>query len=110
MQHLHIVGARLVQPGPYLQLAPWIRGDDDSCTCLENVFSLASLETFGHLRFGQVVASRAAAADIGLGQLHEVWTRDSAHEFARLPSDALGVGEMAGVVVRDPRGRAGIEN
>ena len=47
-----------------------------------NAFRLAALTLFGHLRLGQIVRACAAAADVQLGQLDEVFSRNSFYQFA----------------------------
>ena len=53
------------------------------------------------LRLDQVVDARRAAADLRLGDLEKLEPRDAAQQLARLRADALGVGQVAGVVVGD---------
>ena len=53
-------------------------------------------------RLDQVVDAGAAAAELGLGGLTTLESRNRAQQLARLAADALGVREMAGVVIRDP--------
>ena len=60
---------------------------------------LALAEPLRHLRLRQVVAARGAAADLALGQRHQLQLRDHLQQLPRLLADLLAVAEMAGVVI-----------
>ena len=55
----------------------------------------------GHLRLGDVVDPRGAAASVAVRDLHELEVPDRTEELARLSMDALRAERVAGVVVGD---------
>ena len=107
--NVHDLRARagFFQSGANLQHAAGIGGNDQVRAGLENVFCFSPLQTFGHFGFGQIVGAGAAAANIRLGQVNKIFPGDSFDQIARLAGDALGVGEMTGVVVGDLATRRG---
>ena len=58
------LGAGLAQSSLDLKQTAGIRADDDLRPSFEDVFDLSGLQAFGHFRLGQIVSTRAAAADI----------------------------------------------
>src|SRR5204863_8830497 len=69
----------------------------------EDVVRLARPDLFRAFGLHQVVDAGAPAALVALGDLDELEAGDAGEERSRRLPDALRVGEMAGVVVRDPR-------
>ena len=62
---------------------------------------LAIAELLRGCRFDEVVDAGAAAADLRLGDRPQLDTGNGAEQIARLLADALGVREVAGIVVGD---------
>ena len=62
----------------------------------------------GHVGVRQVVHTGAAAAPVGVGQRHELHAGERAQQPARGFAHALGVRQVAGVVVRDAKCARGI--
>ena len=65
--------------------------------------ALRSAQLGRRLGLDQVVDPGRAAADLPLGRLDQLELGDRAQQLARLLPHALGVGEVAGVVVGDPQ-------
>ncbi len=84
-----------------LKVAPGVGGGEDRCAGADDVPDLADEELFGLLGLGNVVDASAAAAPIGLGEFHELESRDELEQVARLLRDLLAVRQVAGVVVCD---------
>ena len=70
-----------------------------------DVGGLASAEVIGGLRGDEVVDAGAAAADVGLLQSRRARARGCDAGRLGVGAHALGVREMAGVVIRDSRGQ-----
>ena len=66
---------------------------------LQNVFNLSALQPSGHFRFGQIVAARAAAADIRFGQFDKILSANQLYQVAWLFGDLLRMGQVTGVVI-----------
>ncbi len=58
-------------------------------------------ELIGNLRLIQVVRSSRAAAQVTVGQRHQLNSRDPPQQLSRWVGDSLGVRQVAGVVVSD---------
>src|SRR5215210_711475 len=105
VEDLHRVGHREAVPAHplqgrlYLQHTTGVGGDDHLCPCLEDVVRLAIPELGGWFGFDHVVDARGSAADLGLPDLLYIHPRYLLEGLARLTADALGVRQVAGVVV-----------
>lgn len=88
-----------LQGGVNLQEAAWIGSSNDVGRCAQNMLGLAFPQLTGWFRLDQVVNARAAAADIGLRDIHHLETGNIAQHFTRLEAHALGMSEVAGVMV-----------
>src|SRR3954447_6131670 len=66
---------------------------------VEQVLGLALAELLGGLGLHEVVDPGRAAADLPVPRLHQLELGDRAQELTRLLAHALGVGQVAGVVV-----------
>lgn len=71
MQSFNLCGTGLVQPGADLEQAARVGGYNAGRAGREHVLDLASLQTRGHVRLGQVVTSGTAATNIALRHLHK---------------------------------------
>ena len=74
----------------------------------EDVLGFLFAEGVGDFGLVDVVGAGGAAAEVGVGYLGEGGARDHFEQIAGLGGDALGVGEVAGVVVGDGLLFAGI--
>src|SRR5271156_6149539 len=81
-----------------LQGAAGVAGNDARGAAGDDVIDLALAQAARHGRLGEVVAPRAATADVGLAQLDELQSRNACQQLPRRRADALRVGEVAGVV------------
>src|SRR6266700_4546189 len=93
--------AQALQGRVDLQEAAWVGGGDGVGRCAQDMVSLAFPQLPGWLRLDQVVNARAAAADIGLRDIHHFQTRDTAQYLTRLYAHTLVMGKVAVVVVGD---------
>src|SRR5205823_13535795 len=84
-----------------LDRAARVRRGDRLRTGGEQVARLALAQRGGRLGLDQVVDARRAAAQLPLGGLEQLEPGDGAQQRARLLAHALGVREVAGVVVGD---------
>ena len=101
VQDLDIGSPGLFQARSNLQDAAWIGGDHDPGARLENVLDLAALQPFRHGRFGEIIASGAAAANIGLAQIQKVLARPRFDQLTRRFGDPLSMSKMAGIMKCD---------
>ena len=85
----------------HLHQAARVGGDQQLGAGGQHVRGLAVAELGRRLRVEQVVDAGRAAAELRLGDLPQLQPGDAAQQLARLGPDALGVGQVAGVVVGD---------
>lgn len=94
---------------PFLDLARDLKnaadipGGNDLRAGAFDLIHLALAEALGHLRLSQVVCARCAAAELGLGEWYERESGDHAQKATRLFPNALGVAEVARVMIRHRR-------
>ena len=108
MHRANILCARFGESGLDLEEAARVGGHHDSGAGPEDILDLASLQTFRHVRFGQVVAAGAPATNIGFGQFDERVADGCLDQLAGFPSDPLGMREVACIVVGHTAGTRGI--
>src|SRR5438034_2562114 len=89
--------------GRQLQGAAGIRGGDEVRLRGVDETGLAVAELPGRIGFDEIEDAGAAAADVLLGEWQELDAGDRSQEIPRLLPDALGVRQMAGVVIRHPQ-------
>jgi Fe-S oxidoreductase len=82
-----------------LQRAAGVPGHDGLSPRVEEVAGLALAQLGCGLRLHQVVDAGGAAAQLPVRRLDELQAGNPAQQLARLSANALGVGEVAGVVV-----------
>src|SRR5438067_3228005 len=90
---------RLFQAGADLQDATGVGRHHRLRAGLQNVFHLSALQPSSHFRFGQIVAARAAAADIRFGQFDKILSGNQLYQVAWLLGDLLWMGQVTGVVI-----------
>ena len=78
-----------------------VSGGDEVGTCGDDVLGLLLTKGGGDGGLIDVVGSGRAAAEMGIGDFCDGDAGDHSQEFTWLGGDALGVGEMAGIVVGD---------
>ena len=88
-----------------LEEATGVRRGHDVGTRRGDALDLAREETARHAGLGQVVGTRAPAADVGILQLDEPHAGDRREEGTHGHPHALAVGEVAGIVHRDATGK-----
>src|SRR5262249_6301595 len=99
---LHLEGqTRLERLLRDLHHAAGIAGDHDTRSRLADSLDLAPPELRGDLGLEEIVDTRAAAAKVAVGQLHERQPGNAPQELSRLRAHLLAVSEVAGVVVGD---------
>ena len=82
-----------------LQQAAGVRGQHDLGPGRDDIVELPPRQPIRHLGFVQVVDAGRAAAHARLGQLAELQAGNRGQQPPRGRRDALGVGQVAGVVV-----------
>ncbi len=87
------------EAGLDLKQATGICRDDHLRPRLNYVLYFAFLQLTSHFRFGQVVASRATAAEIRLSKLNEFAPRLGFHQLAWLCCYSLRVSQVVGLVI-----------
>jgi hypothetical protein len=87
--------------GAELGEAADVAGGDHRGAGADDGAGFVGAETGGDFGLVDVVGTGAAAAEIRVGDFEEFEIGDGAEELARFVEDALGVGEMAGVLVGD---------
>ena len=106
VRHPHRVPGPLDRGGDLHQAAR-VGGDQHLGPGRDDVGGLAVAQLAGRLGVDDVVDARRAAAQLGLGDLLQRQAGDRLEQPPRLGADALGVREVAGVVVGDRSSRAG---
>src|SRR3954447_2132381 len=106
VEHLDGVGERQLSSGAldrgrHLHQAAGVGGDEHLCACRHDVPGLAVTELSGRFGVEDVVDPRRSAAQLGLVDLLELEARYATEQLPGLGPDALGVPEVAGVVVGD---------
>ena len=96
-----MAGSRFLEAGTDLQEAAGIGGDNERGSGLQYVFDFALSQALGHGRFRQIVTAGASTTDVGFGQFDKLGSGDSADQGPRFLGDALRMGEVAGIVIRD---------
>src|SRR6059036_2872225 len=99
MNERHVQTA-LATPSGDLQEASGVRGRHDLRPRLDNTSDLELEQLAGHAGLEQVVDAGAAAAEVAVGELHELEPRDPPEQLARLLPHPLTVSQVAGVVIR----------
>ena len=87
--------------GAELGHAADVSGGDELCAGVEDGLGFGDAEAGGDFGLVDVVGSGAAAAEVGVGEFGEFEGWDGGEEGAGFVADALGVGEVAGVLVGD---------
>ena len=87
--------------GLELKKAAGIAGGDDVGVEWRNELGLAVAQGVGGIGLDEVVDSRGAAADGGLGNFRELQLGNVRKQGARLGPDTLGMLQMAGIVEGD---------
>ena len=82
-----------------LRQAADVAGDQQISTAGQHVARLLLPQPRGQLRLLNVVRPRGSAAQLAVRYLHQRQVGDAAQQVARLRTDALRVGQMAGIVV-----------
>lgn len=93
--------ALAAEAGHKLEEAAGVGGDDGRGVGVEEVGGLAIAEFVGRFGMEEVVDAGGTAAHGRLGDLGDLEARDRGEEGAGFEEDALGVPEVAGVVVGD---------
>ena len=102
MRHLGYVrptGPVSPQTGLQLHHAAGVRRGDDAGLRAGHIPHLLLQKPPRHLGLGQVVDTAATAAAVGVSHLDELEAGDSLQDGARLDAGALGVGEVARVLI-----------
>ena len=91
----------LLEAGGNLQQTPWIAGDDGLRFSAHDVGDLAVAKLCRGFRLEQVVDAGGPAANLRFSHLAHLDAGNTLQQPARRHADALGVLQMAGVVIRD---------
>src|SRR5215468_8653797 len=73
----------------------------DTRPALPDARDLHAPQLLGHGWLGQIVDARAAAAELGVLDVHQSEAGDATEERAGLDAHLLAVGEMTGIVIGD---------
>ena len=85
--------------GGNLNRASRVSGRDQIRIEIGNMTGLSRSELGGCFRLNQIVDARAAAAHVGFRGAHHFQSRNGTEQVSRFTPDALGVREVAGVVI-----------
>src|SRR5712691_12433395 len=88
----------------HLERAAGVRGGDEVRLRGVDEAGLAVAELPGRIGLDEIEDAGAAAADVLLGEWQQLDAGDRSQEIPRLLPDALGVRQMAGVVIRHAQG------